>query len=78
MFPFSIKKRFQEMARTSPAKFVRQVRGEITRITWATRKDTLTSTITVLIMVVIASLFFFAADSIISILIQWLFGIFSF
>ena len=46
------------MARTSPAKFVRQVRGEITRITWATRKDTLTSTITVLIMVVIASLFF--------------------
>ena len=38
------------MARTSPAKFVRQVRGEISRITWATRRDTLTSTITVLIM----------------------------
>ena len=66
------------MARTSPAKFVMQVRGEISRITWATRRDTLTSTITVLIMVVIASLFFFAADSIISFLIQWLFGIFSF
>ena len=66
------------MARTSPAKFVRQVRGEISRITWATRRDTFTSTITVLIMVVIASLFFFAADSIISFLIQWLFGIFSF
>ena len=66
------------MARTSPAKFVRQVRGEISRITWATRRDTLTTTITDLIMVVIASLFFFAADSIISILIQWLFGIFSF
>ena len=66
------------MARTRPAKFVRQVRGEISRITWATRRDTLTTTITDLIMVVIASLFFFAADSIISILIQWLFGIFSF
>ena len=66
------------MARTSPAKFVRQGRGERSRITWATRRDTLTSTITVLIMVVIASLFFFAADSIISFLIQWLFGIFSF
>ena len=66
------------MARTSPAKFVWQVRGEISRITWATRRDTLTSTITVLIMVVIASLFFFAADSIISFLLQWLFGIFSF
>ena len=66
------------MARTSPAKYVRQVRGEITRITWATLKDTLKSSITVLFMVVIASLFFFAADSIISFLIQWLFGIFSF
>ena len=66
------------MARTSPAKFVRQVRGEISRITWATRKDTMTSTVTVLIMVVIASLFFFAADSIISMVIQWLFGVLSF
>ncbi len=65
------------MANTSPAKFVRQVRAEISRITWASRRDTMTSTITVLIMVVIASLFFFAADSLISIVIQWLFGVLS-
>ena len=65
------------MANTSPAKFVRQVRAEISRITWATRRDTMTSTITVLIMVVIASLFFFAADSLISLVIQWLFGVLS-
>ena len=65
------------MANTSPAKFVRQVRAEISRITWATRRDTMTSTITVLVMVVIASLFFFAADSLISLVIQWLFGVLS-
>ena len=62
------------MARTSPAKFVRQVRGEISRITWATRKDTLTSTITVFVMVVIAALVFFLADSLIAFLIQFLIG----
>ena len=65
------------MANTSPAKFVRQVRAEISRITWATRRDTMTSTITVLIMVIIASIFFFAADSLISLVIQWLFGVLS-
>ena len=65
------------MAKTSPAKLVRQVRAEISRITWATRRDTLMSTITVLVMVIIASIFFFAADSIISFIIQWLFGILS-
>ena len=62
------------MARTSPAKFVRQVRGEISRITWATRRDTLTSTITVFVMVVIAAIFFFLADSLIAFLIQFLIG----
>ena len=62
------------MARTSPAKFVRQVRGEITRITWATRRDTLTSTITVFVMVVIAAIFFFLADSLIAFLVKQLIG----
>ena len=62
------------MARTSPAKFVRQVRGEISRITWATRRDTITSTITVFVMVVIAAIFFFLADSLIAFLIQLLIG----
>ena len=49
------------MAKTSPAKLVRQVRAEISRITWATRRDTLMSTVTVLVMVIIASIFFFVA-----------------
>ena len=52
------------MAKTSPAKLVRQVRAEISRITWATRRDTLMSTITVLVMVIIASIFFFVAEKI--------------
>ena len=54
------------MSKTSPAQFVRQVRQELKRITWATRKDTLLATISVLIMVVIASLFFFLVDLLLS------------
>ena len=54
------------MSKTSPAQFVRQVRQELKRITWATRRDTLFATISVLIMVIIASLFFFLVDLLLS------------
>ena len=65
------------MSKTSPAQFVRQVRQELKRITWATRKDTLFATITVLIMVVIASAFFFLVDLLLSNIVEFIlsFGI---
>ena len=50
------------MSKTSPAQFVRQVRQELKRITWATKRDTLFATITVLLMAVLASVFFFLVD----------------
>jgi preprotein translocase subunit SecE len=46
----------------SPAQFVRQVRQEVSRVTWATRKDTATATLMVFIMVFAASIFFFLVD----------------
>ena len=65
------------MSKTTPAQFVRQVRQELKRITWATRKDTLFATITVLIMVVIASVFFFLVDLLLSNIVEFIlsFGI---
>tara|TARA_X000000368_G_C22816016_1_gene616834 strand:- start:520 stop:717 length:198 start_codon:yes stop_codon:yes gene_type:complete len=65
------------MSKTTPAQFVRQVRQELKRITWATRKDTLFATITVLIMVVIASAFFFLVDLLLSNIVEFIlsFGI---
>lgn len=53
------------MSENSPAEFTRQVRQEIGRITWPTRKETMISTVMVLIMVAIAALFFYCVDSII-------------
>ena len=65
------------MSKTTPAQFVRQVRQELKRITWATKKDTLFATITVLIMVVIASAFFFLVDLLLSNIVEYIlsFGI---
>lgn len=62
------------MAKVSPAQFVRQVRQEINRITWATRRDTLTATITVLVMSFIAAVFFLLVDWVLSGVVQMVLG----
>lgn len=54
------------MAKTTPAQFVREVRSEVSRVTWPTRKETLISTLMVCVLSVIAAVFFLAIDSILS------------
>lgn len=54
----------------NPVKFLQEVRQEVSKVTWPTRNETLVSTIMVLVMVALASLFFLLADQIISWLIQ--------
>ena len=62
------------MAKTNPAQFVRQVRQEINRITWATRRETMFASLTVFVMVLIASAFFFLVDLLLSNIVQILLG----
>ncbi|PST21246.1 preprotein translocase subunit SecE [Rhizobium sp. JAB6] len=52
-------------SKTNPIAFLRQVRSETSKITWPSRRETMISTVMVLVMVVFASLFFFAADQLI-------------
>ena len=47
---------------TSPVKFITQVRAEGAKITWPTRREVVTTTIMVLIMAALTSLFFFLVD----------------
>ena len=54
------------MAKTSPVEFVRQVRQEASKVTWPTRKETLITTATVLVMIVLVALFFFLIDQVFS------------
>ena len=58
-----------------PAKFVREVRAEMARVTWPSRKETLVTTGLVLAMVTLAALFFFFVDQIIGVGIRALFGL---
>ncbi len=63
------------MARTSPAQFVREVRQELSKVTWPTRKELIVTTATVFAMAVAAALFFFMVDQIIAWVVQLILGI---
>jgi len=53
------------MARfTNPLVFIQQVRSEAAKVSWPTRRETVITTIMVLVMTVIASLFFLAIDQV--------------
>jgi len=52
-------------SKTNPLAFLRQVRSETSKVTWPSRRETMISTVMVLVMVIFASLFFFAADQLI-------------
>jgi len=50
------------MAKTNPVEFAQQVREEARKIAWPSRKEVMISTIMVMIMVTMASIFFLAVD----------------
>ena len=58
------------MARTNPIVFLQQVRTEVGKVTWPSRNETLISSIMVLAFVVLASIFFLAADQIVAFVVQ--------
>ena len=50
------------MARTSPFKFLQEVREETEKVTWPSRRETAITTAMVFLMVAVASVFFFIVD----------------
>jgi preprotein translocase subunit SecE len=63
------------MAKTSPLKFMQEVRAETAKVTWPTRRETAITTVMVFIMVAIASVFFLVADQVIRLLVTFVLGI---
>jgi preprotein translocase subunit SecE len=57
-------------SKSNPFTFLQQVRSETAKVTWPSRRETMISTVMVLVMVVFAALFFFAADQ----LMGWVLG----
>ena len=54
-------------SRTNPFQYLSQVRQEARKVTWTSRQETLVSTVMVLVLSVIAMLFFWGVDM----AIQW-------
>ncbi len=65
------------MARVNPGEFLRQVRAETGKVSWPTRKETVTTAIMVLIMTALLGIFFFAVDSAFAALVSSLLGLLS-
>ncbi|MDP7601053.1 MAG: preprotein translocase subunit SecE [Rhodospirillales bacterium] len=63
------------MTKPSPLQFMQQVRQETSKVTWPTRKETMISTGMVFVMVIIAALFFFFVDQILSGGVKLIFGL---
>jgi preprotein translocase subunit SecE len=58
------------MAKTSPAQFIRQVRQEVSKVSWPSRKETGITTAMVFVMVALASVFLMTVDIIFAELVQ--------
>jgi preprotein translocase subunit SecE len=63
------------MAKVSPFKFLQEVRAEVQKVTWPTRKETTVTTIMVFVMVLITSLFFLLADQVMRIAVSFILGV---
>jgi preprotein translocase subunit SecE len=62
------------MAKTNPVVFLQQVRTEVGKVAWPTRRETAITTVMVFIMVFVAAMFFLAADQLMAWGISLLFG----
>ena len=63
------------MARTSPFKFLQEVREETEKVTWPSRRETAITTAMVFVMVAIASVFFLVADQIMRMFVTLILGV---
>ncbi len=63
------------MAKTSPLQFIQQIRQEVSKVTWPTRKESTVTTTMVFIMVFMAAAFFFIVDQVLSVLVRLILGL---
>ncbi len=59
----------------NPVVYFRQVKSEMKKVSWPTRKETTVSAIAVLVMVVISAIFLFFADQVIAFIVRLILSI---
>lgn len=63
------------MAKISPLQFFRQVKQEVKKVTWPTRKEVTQSLVMVVVIVAIASAFFFVVDQLLGWIVKMVFSL---
>lgn len=64
------------MARVNPLQFAQQVRQEVSKIVWTTRRDLLVTTAMVFLMATLTAIFFFLIDQLIRLGLTGILGMF--
>ena len=62
------------MAKTSPGVFVRQIRQEMSKVTWPSRRETVVSVILVFVFSAIIGVYFLIIDRILAFGVSMIFG----
>lgn len=62
------------LAKIDPVQFTREVRQEVAKVTWPSRRETLITTGLVLALSSLAAIFFLVVDQIIQFAMSWIFG----
>ena len=60
---------------TNPFVFLQQVRSETAKVTWPSRRETMVSTLMVMVFACLAAIFFFASDQLMAFAIELILGI---
>ena len=61
--------------KSNPLEFLQQVRSEVAKVSWPTRRETLITTAMVFAFSVLASVFFLAADQLIAWTVSTILGL---
>ncbi|MBR1648926.1 MAG: preprotein translocase subunit SecE [Alphaproteobacteria bacterium] len=62
------------MAKVSPILFFKQVKQEVKKVTWPNRKEVMQTSFMVLVLVAIATTFFFFVDQFFGFIVKLIFG----
>ncbi|SES42817.1 protein translocase subunit secE/sec61 gamma [Tranquillimonas rosea] len=63
--------------KTNPLQFIQQVRAEVAKVVWPTRREVVLTTVMVLIMATLTAIFFFLVDLLIRTGLQTLLSVVS-
>jgi len=63
------------MAKYNPVEFIQEVRQEVSKVTWPSRKEVWVTTVAVLVMVTLASIFFLLTDQMLGWFVSLILGL---